>query len=84
MQSIFEVADADKFWAAWRIFAVTGLRRGELCGLQWSDIHDNYLMVARTRLVVDGKVITGTPKTSKSARKIPLNKVAIEDRKSVV
>lgn len=81
MQSIFEIADADKFWAAWRIFAVTGLRRGELCGLQWSDIHDNYLVVTRTRLVVDGKVITGTPKTSKSARKIPLNKVAIDTLK---
>lgn len=81
MQQIFEIADADRFWAAWRIFAVTGLRRGELCGLQWSDIHDNYLVVTRTRLVVDGKVITGTPKTSKSARRIPLNKVAIDTLK---
>jgi len=81
MHKIFEVADADRFWAAWRIFAVTGLRRGELCGLQWTDIYDDYLLVRRTRLVVDGKVVNGTPKTAKSARKIPLNKIAIDTLK---
>lgn len=81
IHKIFEVADADRFWAAWRIFAVTGLRRGELCGLQWIDIHNDYLLVRRARLVVDGRVVNGTPKTAKSARKIPLNKIAIDTLK---
>jgi integrase len=81
MQKIFEIADADRFWAAWRLFAATGLRRGELCGLKWSDIHDTHLTVTHTRLVVDGKVIDGTPKTSKSARKIPLNRIATDTLK---
>lgn len=81
MARIFEVADGDRFWAAWRLFAVTGLRRGELCGLKWTDIYENHLMVSRTRLVVDGRVINSTPKTQRSARRIPLNRVAVDTLK---
>lgn len=81
MRKIFEVADADRYWAAWRLLAATGLRRGELCGLKWEDISENHLIVERTRLVVDGKVIDGTPKTAKSHRMVPLNKIAIDTLK---
>ena len=73
MHAIFQIADADRYWAAWRLFALTGIRRGELCGLKWDDVNDGYIHVRRTRLVVDGRVEIGEPKTSKS-----------QDRKSVV
>ncbi len=76
MGRIFAVADSDRLWAAWRVLAVTGLRRGELCGLKWADIDEGGLTVVRTRLVVNGHVIDGTPKTSKSARRVPLNRIA--------
>ena len=33
---------------AWRFIVLTGLRRGELCGLQWEDIHDSVLHVSRS------------------------------------
>ncbi len=33
---------------AWRFFVLTGLRRGELCGLKWSDIRDNRIHVSRS------------------------------------
>ena len=33
---------------AWRFIVLTGLRRGECCGLQWEDINDNVLRVARS------------------------------------
>ena len=33
---------------AWRFIVLTGLRRGELCGLQWEDIHGNVLHVSRS------------------------------------
>ena len=33
---------------AWRFFVLTGLRRGELCGLKWSDVHGNQIHIARS------------------------------------
>jgi integrase len=78
MRKLMEVANQDRYWAAWRLFASTGLRRGELCGLQWSDIDGNTLTVNRTRLVVNGKARIDTPKTRRSARCIPLNRTAVE------
>jgi integrase len=35
--------------------AMTGLRRGEFCGLRWSDIHDGRIHVNRAWVVADGK-----------------------------
>lgn len=78
MRRLMLVADRDRYWVAWRLLAATGLRRGEICGLQWSDIEDGYLHVKRTRLVVDSKIRIDTPKTARSARRIPLNRTAIE------
>jgi integrase len=45
-----------------------GLRKGEIQGLQWHDIDQNYIHVRRavTRSIV------GTPKTNKSIRSIPI------------
>jgi integrase len=45
-----------------------GLRKGEIQGLQWNDIDQNYIHVRRavTRRIV------GTPKTAKSVRSIPI------------
>jgi integrase len=67
MRKLMEVADRDRYWVAWRLLASTGLRRGEICGLQWSDIEGENLFVRRTRL-----------KTTRSMRRIPLNRTARE------
>lgn len=47
-----------------------GLRRGELLGLQWSDIdwENNQIHVIRNRVIVDGKAIVKEPKTQSSIR----------------
>ncbi len=56
----------------------TGLRVGELCGLQWKDIdlENNVLSISRTvqRINLSGKskVIVGTPKSKSSVRSIPI------------
>jgi integrase len=78
MLQLMHFADRDRYWVAWRLLAATGLRRGEICGLQWTDIEDEYLYVRRTRLVVDSKVRIDTPKTARSTRRIPLNRTAAE------
>jgi len=45
-----------------------GLRKGEIQGLQWSDIDGEYIHIRRA--IVRGNV--GTPKTEKSVRSLPI------------
>lgn len=33
---------------AWRFIVLTGLRRGELCGLMWTDIEDGFMHIRRS------------------------------------
>lgn len=46
-----------------RLAAGTGARRGELCGLRWSDIDGNRVTIARSVADPDGEVIVKAPKT---------------------
>src|ERR1022692_4709776 len=45
-----------------------GLRRGEIAGLQWNDLDDQFIHVRRAV----GAGIVGTPKTKKSIRSVPI------------
>jgi integrase len=70
----------DGLYAAWTLFLVLGMRRGEVAGLRWSnvDIEDAterpQLRVAHTRVVGgDNKAITSIPKTDSSGRPIDLD-----------
>lgn len=62
----------------WRLFfymsIYTGMRPGELIGLNWSDIVDNVLTVRAGAVYVNGKgtIRTDRPKTQKSIRMIDL------------
>jgi len=49
---------------------MTGMRRGELVGLRWSDVDLDgaRLNVRNTITAVDGELIEGTPKTARSRR----------------
>ena len=66
----------------------SGLRIGEVCGLKWKDIdfENKVLNVRRTIQRVylgerESKIISTTPKSKKSIRKIPLAKILIEKLK---
>ena len=52
----------------------TGLRRGEICGLMWTDFDaaKNTLKVRRTILVENGQLVAGEPKTGQSSRTLLL------------
>jgi len=62
------IARTDRWWPLWRLIATTGLRRGEAVGLRWGDLDGTDLVVARNAVVVDGRVVEGTPKSNRSRR----------------
>ena len=72
-------------WGHWAeavtICAVTlGLRRGEACGLEWSDINlsTGEVRIRRSRQYVEGEIVTVGTKTKKSTRSCYLPRFARE------
>ena len=57
---------------------VTGLRIGELLGLQWNDLKGDVLYVKRTLSDVGGKRVISTPKSKRSTRGVTLPPDAIK------
>lgn len=51
-----------------------GLRRGEICGLQWGDVdlQDGVLHVRRQRIRCRGQLLTSPPKSAAGVRDIPI------------
>lgn len=68
------VAD-DRLFAMWHLFAVTGMRRGEMAGLRWADVDlDHAVLHIETELVQLGwEVDEDTPKTEASAAPVSLD-----------
>jgi integrase len=68
----FEATADDRYGLLFRLVLLRGLRRGEACGLKWSDVEDEgrALTVNRT-MHRDGT--TGDPKTRSSRRTISLD-----------
>jgi integrase len=59
----------DRLYALWLLAATTGMRRGELCGLKWSDVQldGGTLIVRRSRVPVPGRcVVESTPKSDRT------------------
>lgn len=73
VEQLLRVSKGDRYGHAW-VLALCGLRRGEICGLKWSDVDlDNGTVTVRTARVAAGKQIhEGTPKSRRSARTLPL------------
>jgi len=74
----------DRFSGAWHLLASTGMRRGEVLGLRWSDVDldSMYLDVIRTLVTVEAPSGTpayawGTPKTAKGQRRIALDDATV-------
>jgi integrase len=69
----------DRLLALWTLLTTTGLRRGEVAGLTWSDLDldARQLTISRARVVVDHKVLDATPKTGASGRTIGLDATTV-------
>jgi integrase len=64
----------DPDFVLWKLAWVSGLRRGELLGLQWSDVdfETATINVTHNAVVVYGKVEVSTPKTARSKRRVKI------------
>lgn len=71
--------EGDRLYAAWLLVATTGLRRGELLGLRWSDLdfQAGRAAIRQTLSSVGGKVTFSTPKTTKSRRSIAVDSATL-------
>ena len=60
-----EAAALHRLGARFEVLALTGMRRGEVCALRWSDVDlDRGVITVRRQLVeVNGKAVEGRPKT---------------------
>ena len=65
----------DRLYALWVLVLATGMRRGELAGLRWSDVDldAGVLAVRRSRVTVAYRVHEAEPKTRSSRRTISLD-----------
>jgi len=73
------VALEDRLQAVWMLVATTGMRRGELCGLRWTDVDldARRMTISQTRTLADHEQVVGEPKTAAGARTIALHPEAV-------
>ncbi len=69
----------DRLFGAWLLGATTGMRRGELLGLRWSDVdlERGEASAKQIRTVARYQTITVRPKTDKGARTVALDPATV-------
>ncbi|MFD3038364.1 tyrosine-type recombinase/integrase [Mycolicibacterium senegalense] len=72
---LLDAARGLRYYTAVLVMASTGLRRGEVAGLLWSDVdlEKGELTVRHTLSRVDGALVLTEPKTDRSRRRVPLH-----------
>ena len=80
LQTFLQEAKATGVYEMYYIELATGLRRGELLGLKWTDIDwkNGIIKVRRQVARVDGKIVEAPLKTKNSYRAVSISPQAIE------
>ena len=80
LQAFLREARASGVYEMYYIELATGLRRGELLGLKWSDIDwkNGVIKVRRQIARIDGKIVEAPLKTKNSYRAVSISPQAIE------
>jgi integrase len=75
-----EASRTDRLYPLYVLAITTGLRRGELAGLHWSelDLEAAKLTVSRTVVSIRGRAVESTPKTEKGRRTIAIAPSVVE------
>ncbi|WP_197381449.1 tyrosine-type recombinase/integrase [Mycolicibacterium mengxianglii] len=76
---LLDAARGLRYYVAVLVMASTGLRRGEVAGLLWSDVDldKGELTVRHTLSRVDRELVLTEPKTERSRRRVPLHAGAV-------
>lgn len=84
-KNFLSYAKESSYYCQYAFVLQTGIRVGELVGLQWADIdfENRILRISRTVNQIDGEWITGTPKSRAGQREIPLTVEAVNILSSV-
>ena len=69
-RSFLKATSRDRLSALWVVAFTTGMRRGELAALKWTDLDldSRTLSVRRNRVVVDGEAHEASPKSGRGRR----------------
>jgi integrase len=72
-------ARGDRLTAAWTLASLTGVRRGELLGLRWSDVEldAGRLKIVRALVLVDYEPTLSEPKTERGRRTVALDPTSV-------
>ena len=73
-----ETARAHRLYAAFHLVATTGLRRGELLGLRWSDLEGHALHIRQQIAPDRGSKRVETPKSKRSNRAVYLDSETVK------
>ena len=70
----------DRLSAAWQVGAMTGMRRGEVLGLCWSDVDFDRSRVTVNRSLIssDYKITVSEPKTERGRRVVAIDPALVE------
>ncbi len=81
VKDFLKAVNGERLQALWRVAVSTGVRRGELLGLRWTDIDltGRRLAVRQTLTSVGSQVIFGEPKTKRGKRSVALDGRTVED-----
>ena len=80
IRKFLNLAKNSRYYNAYRLAALTGMRRSELAGIKWGDVDLELgrLKIVRTRQRIPGHgVVVGQPKSHRSQRSIALSPVGI-------
>jgi integrase len=79
LRSFLAFVEHDRLYALWLLAASTGMRRGELLGLQWPDVDLSRARVAvrRSLVTVGHQVVVSEPKTAKGRRSVALDPTTV-------
>ena len=74
----------DRLYPMWLLMLTTGLRRGEIAGLRWSDVDLETAVIAiqSTRVSVDSRSWSSSPKTAKGRRSVALDDMTVRALRS--
>lgn len=77
--SVFlESSRRDRFHTAFALLVASGLRRGELLGLRWSDVTPTGIRIEQTVVIVENQAVFGSPKSKSSRRHVALDEETLE------